>query len=74
MELTELLRVSEVAARLGLRRSRTYQLVDQGLIPAVRIGRSIRVPARAFEKWLEECSVKALKECERPTSRRANAV
>lgn len=37
-------RVHEAAAALGISRSRCYQLVAQGTIPAIRIGASIRIP------------------------------
>ena len=50
--------VPEVARRLQISRTAAYQLARRWLesdgaegIPAVRIGRSIRVPAAAFERW-----------------------
>ena len=49
----EWLRVPEVAELLGLPRTRTYELIAQGELPAVRIGeRSIRVHRRELEKFL----------------------
>jgi excisionase family DNA binding protein len=48
-----LLRVDEVAAMLSLGRSKTYELIAIGVLPAVRLGRSIRVPAEALQRWLE---------------------
>ena len=36
--------VEEVAKLLHLKRSTAYQYVHQGFIPAIRLGRSIRVP------------------------------
>ena len=39
-----LLRVHETAKAIGLGRSKTYELVSSGVIPSVRVGRSVRVP------------------------------
>jgi excisionase family DNA binding protein len=53
------LRVPEAAELLGLPRTRTYELIQRGELPAVRIGeRSIRVNRRELERFLlETCSV-----------------
>jgi excisionase family DNA binding protein len=48
-----LLRVVEVARRLGISRSQAYVLVRQ-LLPHVRLGRSLRVPRPALDKWIED--------------------
>ena len=49
------LRVPEAAELLGLPRTRTYELIQRGELPAVRIGeRSIRVNRRELEKFLLE--------------------
>lgn len=48
-----LLRVEEVAEMLSLGRSKTYDLVATGVLPSVRLGRSVRVPADALRRWLE---------------------
>jgi excisionase family DNA binding protein len=54
-ESSEWLRVPEAAQLLGLPRSRTYELIQQGELPAVRIGeRSIRVNRRELERFLLE--------------------
>ncbi len=44
--------VAEVSAALERSRPRVYQLISEGVIPSVRIGRSIRVPRAAFDAWL----------------------
>ena len=49
----EYLKVPEVAAVLRIARSRAYELVGEGEIPSVRIGRSVRVSRRELERWLE---------------------
>jgi len=50
----EFLKVPEVATELRIARSRAYELVAKGTIPAVRIGRSVRVSRKELERWLEE--------------------
>ena len=50
----EFLKVPEVAKELRIARSRAYELVANGTIPAVKIGRSVRVSRTELERWLEE--------------------
>jgi putative molybdopterin biosynthesis protein len=52
-EQHEWLKVPEVAAELRIARSRAYDLVADGEIPAVRIGRSVRVSRKELDRWLE---------------------
>jgi excisionase family DNA binding protein len=47
------LRIADVAVELGLSVSRTYELAREGRIPAIRQGRGVRIPAEAFERWME---------------------
>jgi excisionase family DNA binding protein len=49
-----LLTVTEAAKRLSLGRATAYQLVQRGELPVVRIGRAVRVPARALDQWVEQ--------------------
>ena len=50
----DLLRVEEAAERLSLGRSKVYELIRDGRLPVVHIGRSVRVPARAVESFVEK--------------------
>ena len=50
----EYLKVPEVAKVLRIARSRAYELVAEGQIPAVRIGRSVRVPRHELDRWLAD--------------------
>ena len=59
MEELELLRVSDIAARLRLTSGRVYQLIQAGDVPAVRVGGAIRVPSGAFQEWLRAQDVRA---------------
>ena len=54
-ENKEWLRVQEAANLLSLPRTRTYELIQRGELPAVRIGeRSIRVNRQELERFLLE--------------------
>jgi excisionase family DNA binding protein len=46
--LPEVLTVREAAAILRVGRNQLYQAVASGQLPAVRIGRSIRIPTQAL--------------------------
>ena len=48
-----LLKPSEVAQILGIGRSLTYELIAQGVIPHIRLGRCIRVSAQALQEWIK---------------------
>ncbi len=50
------LKVPEVAAELRIARSRAYELVAGGEIPAVKIGRSVRVSRKELDRWLQSQS------------------
>jgi excisionase family DNA binding protein len=48
----ELLTVAEVAGILRLPPSTVYELIRRGKLPAVRAGRSLRVPRDALKRWI----------------------
>ena len=50
----EWMKVPEVAEELRIARSRAYELVADGEIPAVKIGRSVRVRRKELDRWLED--------------------
>jgi len=49
-----LLKPMEAAEAIGVGRSRIYEMLTTGEMPSVRIGRSIRVPVRALNQWVED--------------------
>lgn len=53
-EQHEWLKVPEVAELLRVARSRAYDLVADGEIPAIKIGRSVRVSRKELDRWLED--------------------
>ena len=46
------LSASETSLRIGISKAKTLEMLDQGEIPAVRIGRNWLVPERALQEWL----------------------
>ena len=54
MSEVRLITVPQAAARLGLSRSKGWQLAQRNQIPVVRIGRSVRVPVDALDQWIRE--------------------
>jgi excisionase family DNA binding protein len=50
----EWLTLREVQEMLSIGRTKAWQLVASGEVPAVKIGRSVRVSCKELEEWLEE--------------------
>ena len=48
----EWLSLKDVQHLLGIGRTKAYELVTTGELPAVRIGRCIRVNRRELDEWL----------------------
>jgi excisionase family DNA binding protein len=44
-------RISEAARFLGISRSLLYRLINNGVLPTVRIGRSRRIPIRSVRDF-----------------------
>lgn len=51
--ITRLLSASEVAEILGVRQARVYALLRSGIIPAVHLGRQVRVDEQVLDEWIE---------------------
>jgi excisionase family DNA binding protein len=49
---SEWLSLKDVQQLLGIGRTKAYQLVGTGEVPAVRIGRCIRINRRELDEWL----------------------
>ncbi len=52
VDTERLLRASELQTALGMSRAKVYRLMQDGTLPTVRIGGSIRVPLRALAEWI----------------------
>lgn len=57
-----LLKVNEAADRVGIGRSKAYELVQSGEWVSVRIGRCVRIPAAWLEEWVEMLTEEAGRE------------
>jgi excisionase family DNA binding protein len=51
--------VPEIAKRLSLGRLAVYAMLEQGIIPAVRLGRRWIITRRAYLIWEETCGVRS---------------
>jgi excisionase family DNA binding protein len=53
------LTVAEVAALMRVSKMTVYRLVHGGTLPAVRVGRSFRVPEQAVNDYLRDSFIEA---------------
>jgi excisionase family DNA binding protein len=47
-----LLKVEEAGRRIGFSRAKTYKFIQDGELPAIRVGSQLRVPASALDAWV----------------------
>ena len=47
--------VPEIASRLGIGRLAVYSMLEQGIIPGIRLGRRWIITHAAFEHWERTC-------------------
>lgn len=52
-----MLKVHEVAERLALGRTHTYDLIQRGILPGVRIGRAVRVPEAKLAEYIDSLAI-----------------
>lgn len=50
----------EAAEYIGIGRNKIYQLINEGVIPSVKIGRQFRLPIKAIDQWLETEAQKSI--------------
>ena len=50
------LSVSETAQLLGISKASVYQLVREGTLPHIRVGRRLLIPAEQLEMWIAASS------------------
>lgn len=53
-DLPPYLTVTEVAALLRIGRSMAYDMARRGELPAIHVGRVVRIPRDALLRWLKE--------------------
>lgn len=59
LEEVRFLTVAEVATIMRVSKMTVYRMVHSGALPAIRVGRSYRVPERAVHDYLREAFVEA---------------
>jgi excisionase family DNA binding protein len=52
-----LLKATEAGKLLGLGRSKVFAMVAAGELPVIRIGRSVRIPRQALERWIRDQTI-----------------
>ncbi len=57
VELPARLTVAEICRDLGFNRSRVYKLLEDEVIPNVRLGRSWLITREAYEQWKRTCGM-----------------
>ena len=50
--------VAEIARRLGIGRPAVYTMLEQQILPAVRLGRRWIVTRHAYEQWERTCGMR----------------
>jgi excisionase family DNA binding protein len=51
--------IPEIANRLSVGRLAVYAMLEQGLLPGIRLGRRWIVTRAAFEAWEKTCGIPA---------------
>ncbi len=50
--------VEEIARRLDIGRLAVYAMLEQGLLPAIRLGRRWIITRQAYEQWERTCGMR----------------
>ena len=61
--------IPEIAVRLSIGRLAVYTMLEQGIIPAIRLGRRWIVTRHAFENWERTCGMPTGLQLEKPSIR-----
>ena len=57
---TSRMSVPEIARRLSIGRLTVYALLEQGIMPGIRIGRKWIITRHAYEHWERTCGMQTL--------------
>jgi excisionase family DNA binding protein len=63
--LSDRLTTRDIAKRLAIGRAAVYELLESGVIPAIRIGKRWLVTRYAFDRWERSCGVAASKRAQK---------
>jgi len=56
-DMSSRMSIPEIAKRLAVGRIAVYTMLEQGMIPAIRLGRRWIVTRHAFEDWERTCGM-----------------
>lgn len=59
--------VDEIAERLSIGRLAVYSMLEQGLLPGLRLGRRWIITRHAYAKWESTCGMPPATGCEAKT-------
>jgi excisionase family DNA binding protein len=51
--------VQEIARRLDVGRLAVYAMLEQGILPGVRVGRRWIITRHAYEEWERTCGIRS---------------
>jgi excisionase family DNA binding protein len=51
--------VPEIAQRLNIGRLKVYAMLEQGILPGIRVGRQWIITRRAYEEWERTCGTRS---------------
>ena len=57
-DISSRMSIPEIAKRLSVGRIAVYTMLEQGIIPAIRLGRRWIVTRYAFENWERTCGMR----------------
>ena len=62
LDADRFLTVNEIKGRLGISRTKAYEIATNGSLETVKIGRSLRISERSVVAWLTSQRYPALKD------------
>lgn len=54
------LTIPEIARRLGIGRLAVYRMLEERIIPAIRLGRRWIITRRAYDEWERTCGMQSV--------------
>jgi excisionase family DNA binding protein len=51
--------VEEIARRLSIGRRAVYMMLDQGILPGIRLGQRWLITRHAYEQWERTCGMRS---------------
>jgi excisionase family DNA binding protein len=58
-QISSRIAVPEIAQRLNIGRLKVYAMLEQGILPGIRVGRQWIITRRAYEEWERTCGTRS---------------